>query len=190
MLTIFLVVQSHGLHYDVIEQSYDKNDSLIKIGPCQMRALARYYHICRHAPELSNKHQTVSLGELSLMTYDDLMLTPAEVLIVRTVIWTVYLSAVRQPRWKNLRNIIRLISPRCQNIFVRAFVSKLGARTERGDKKQETYARQLVESGNSNLQQRKSWIQMHRGILYNRYQLYYCITLTQNEISIQSKIAE
>lgn len=33
-----------------------------------------------------------------------LMLTLVEVLISRTMIWTVYLSAVRQLQWKNLRN--------------------------------------------------------------------------------------
>lgn len=66
MLAIFLVMQSYGPHYDVIERLYDKNDSLITIGLCRTRALACYCHICRHAPELSNKRWTYRLGNYCL----------------------------------------------------------------------------------------------------------------------------
>jgi len=43
-------------------QTINRNDSLIMIGPCRTRALARYCHICRHAPELANKRWTYRTG--------------------------------------------------------------------------------------------------------------------------------
>jgi len=78
----YSLMQSHGLHYDVTKRSYNRNDSLITIGPCRTRALARYCHIYRHAPELANKRWTYRTGgELLPMTYEDLMLALVKVLI-------------------------------------------------------------------------------------------------------------